>query len=33
MGAHGIRPLDVPELTGYVTAAELVCPTPDPEGR
>jgi hypothetical protein len=33
MGAHGIRPLHVPELTGYVTAAELVCPTPDLEGR
>jgi hypothetical protein len=33
MGAHGIRPLHVAELTGYVTAAELICPTPDQEGR
>jgi hypothetical protein len=28
MAAHGIRPLHVAELSAYVTAAELICPTP-----
>jgi hypothetical protein len=33
MAAHGIRPLHVPELSTYVSAAELICPTPLKEGR